>query len=56
LKAVVALKPESPLDAPALLDWLKPRVARHQMPATVELRDELPYTPLGKLDKNALRG
>lgn len=56
LKAVVALRPETPLDAPALLDWLKPRVARHQMPATVELRDELPYTPLGKLDKNALRG
>jgi hypothetical protein len=29
---------------------------RHQMPAVVEFRDELPYTPLGKLDKQALRG
>jgi acyl-CoA synthetase (AMP-forming)/AMP-acid ligase II len=56
LKAVVAAKKGSMLDKGALLDWLKPRVARHQMPAVVEFRDELPYTPLGKLDKKALRG
>jgi len=55
LKAVVAAKTGSPLDKAALLAWLKPRVARHQMPAVVEFRDELPYTPLGKLDKKALR-
>ena len=40
----------------AYLDAEKPRVAHHQMPAVVEFRDELPYTPLGKLDKKALRG
>jgi acyl-CoA synthetase (AMP-forming)/AMP-acid ligase II len=56
LKAVVAAKQGSCLDRGALLDWLKPRVARHQMPAVVEVRDELPYTPLGKPDKKALRG
>ncbi len=55
LKAVVAVKTGGTLDRAALLDWLKPRVARYQMPAVVEFRDELPYTPLGKLDKKALR-
>jgi acyl-CoA synthetase (AMP-forming)/AMP-acid ligase II len=56
LKAVVVAKKGSPLDQAVLLEWLKPRVARHQMPAVVEFRDELSYTPLGKLDKKALRG
>ena len=44
------------LDKGALLDWLKPRVARHQIPGVVEFRDELPYTPVGKPDKKVLRG
>jgi acyl-CoA synthetase (AMP-forming)/AMP-acid ligase II len=56
LKAVVTPKPGGTLDREALLIWLKPRVARHQMPAVLEVRDELPYTPLGKIDKKALRG
>jgi fatty-acyl-CoA synthase len=56
LKAVVVAKKDSLLDQAVLIEWLKPRVARHQMPAVVEFRDELPYTPLGKLDKKALRG
>ena len=56
LKAFVVPKKDSGLDQAALLAWLKSRVARHQIPAVVELRDELPYTPLGKLDKKALRG
>ncbi len=56
LKAVVVPRKGSALDRGALLDWLRPRVARHQMPAVVEFRDELPCTPLGKPDKKALRG
>jgi acyl-CoA synthetase (AMP-forming)/AMP-acid ligase II len=56
LKAVLVAKPGAGLDRSTLLDWLKPRVARYQMPAVVEFRDELPYTALGKLDKKALRG
>jgi hypothetical protein len=35
--------------------WLKPRLAWHQMPAFSELVAELPVTPLGKLDRRALR-
>lgn len=55
LKAVMVMKPGMRGDATALLAWLKPRIARHQMPALIEFRDELPYTPLGKLDRRALR-
>jgi fatty-acyl-CoA synthase len=55
LKAVVVAKAGRPVDPAGLTEWLKRRVARHQMPAVVEVRDELPYTALGKLDKKALR-
>ncbi len=51
LKAVVVLRPGAVVDAPALLAWLKPRVARYQMPAAVEFRAELPYTAIGKVDR-----
>ena len=55
LKAVVVLKPGRTLDHSMLLDWLRPRVARYQMPVLTEFREELPYTALGKLDKKSLR-
>jgi acyl-CoA synthetase (AMP-forming)/AMP-acid ligase II len=55
LKAVVKKKSGTVLDEATLLAWLKPRVARYQVPAVIEFREELPYTPLGKLDKKALR-
>jgi acyl-CoA synthetase (AMP-forming)/AMP-acid ligase II len=56
LKAVVVGRSGTALEPGALLDWLRPRVARYQMPAVIEVRDELPYTALGKLDRRALRG
>lgn len=56
LKAVVVARRGATLDRAALLAWLKPRVARYQLPAAVELRDELPYTALGKPDRKALEG
>jgi fatty-acyl-CoA synthase len=56
LKAVVVARRGAALERGALLAWLKPRVARYQMPAVVELRDELPYTTLGKPDRRALAG
>jgi acyl-CoA synthetase (AMP-forming)/AMP-acid ligase II len=55
LKAVVVKKRGTRLDQSTLVDWLKPRVARYQMPAVIEFREELPYTSLGKLDKKLLR-
>ena len=55
LKAVVIKKQNTMLTPPMLQDWLKPRVARYQMPAVIEFRDNLPYTTLGKLDMKSLR-
>lgn len=54
LKAIIIPKPPHSLDQSTLLTWLKPRVARYQMPAVIEFRQELPYTSLGKLDRKAL--
>ncbi len=55
LKAFVVMKASATPDDAALRHWLKPRVARYQMPAAIEFRAELPYTPLGKVDKKSLR-
>ena len=55
LKAVIKVKSGITLEESALLGWLQPRLARHQMPAVIEFRDELPYTALGKLDTRALQ-
>ena len=54
LKAVVVKKRRTMLSQSTLLDWLRPRVARYQMPAAVEFRDELARTSIGKLDKKSL--
>ena len=56
LKAVVVKKQDASLDQSALIEWLQRRVARYQMPAVIEFREELPYTSLGKVDKKSLRG
>lgn len=55
LKAIVVGREGTAISPDALLSWLKLRVARYQMPAVIEVRTELPYTSLGKLDKKALR-
>lgn len=55
LKAVVVKHPQAELSEAGLRDWLKPQIARYQMPAVIEFRDELPYTSLGKLDRKVLR-
>jgi acyl-CoA synthetase (AMP-forming)/AMP-acid ligase II len=55
LKAVVVRRRDATLEQSTLADWLRPRVARYQMPAVIEFRDELPHTPLGKIDSKSLR-
>lgn len=39
----------------SLLSWLKPRVARYQMPKEIRVVDRIPYTSVGKRDKNRLK-
>ncbi len=38
-----------------LFEWLRPRAARFQIPKDIILVDNMPYTPLGKLDKKQLK-
>ncbi len=43
------------LEAGALIDWSRPRLAAYARPKSVDFVDSLPETPLGKIDKKALR-
>ena len=55
LKAFVLLKPDADTKTEELLDWLRPRLARFQLPKEIVLMKDLPYTPLGKLNKKLLK-
>jgi long-chain acyl-CoA synthetase len=49
-KAFIALKPGAePITLEDLRAFLAERVGRHEMPAALELRDQLPRSPVGKL-------
>lgn len=55
-KAFVTLKPgASPFSLEELLDFLKDRLGRHELPAGIEFMDELPRTSVGKLSRKELR-
>lgn len=55
LSAFIVLRPGCSLSRGALDAWLAERVARYQRPRDVSFRDSLPVTPVGKLDRRALR-
>jgi acyl-CoA synthetase (AMP-forming)/AMP-acid ligase II len=55
LAAFVALIPGSDLDEARILAWLKPRVARFELPARVRILPEIPLTAIGKIDRPKLR-
>jgi crotonobetaine/carnitine-CoA ligase len=54
---MVAVVPQrgARLDAPAIRDWCSERLPHHAVPRYVELREELPMTPTGKIEKYRLR-
>jgi len=55
-KAFVALKAGAePLTLAQLQDFLKDKLGKHEMVQALEIRAELPKTPVGKLSKQALR-
>ncbi|WP_239696834.1 AMP-binding protein [Paenibacillus oryzisoli] len=54
LKAWVQLIPDSKTTKDELLDWLRARLARYQMPRELSFVEHMPYTPLGKLDRKEL--
>lgn len=54
-KAFVALKPgATPFTIGELKEFLKDRLGKHEMVQTLEIRAELPKTPIGKLSKKDL--
>jgi long-chain acyl-CoA synthetase len=55
-KAFVKLKADAPLlTLEELKAFLKDRLGKHEMIAAIEIRDELPKTPVGKISKKELR-
>jgi len=54
-KAFVKLKdPKDPLTAEELREFLRKRLGKHEIPAAIEFRTELPKTMVGKLSKKEL--
>ena len=45
----------APIDGAILRDWLNSRVGKHERVDAVVVRDDLPKTMIGKLDRKALR-
>jgi cyclohexanecarboxylate-CoA ligase len=53
---VVVLKPGQSLDLPALVEYLKAqKIALQYIPEKLEIRDAMPSTPSGKIQKFKLR-
>ncbi len=54
-RAFVSLRDGAPpLTLDALRAFLQDKLGRHEMPASLEVRDQLPHTPVGKLAKRDL--
>jgi crotonobetaine/carnitine-CoA ligase len=54
IKAFVVAKPGARLDVDALRRWVADRVARFKVPRFVEVVDDLPRTPTGRVAKHRL--
>lgn len=54
-KAFVALEEGADVDGKELEDWLNPQLGKHERVSDVVVRDSLPKTMIGKLDRKALR-
>ena len=55
VKAIVALKPGKEATAEEIIEYCKEQLAAYKYPRVVEIRDELPKGPTGKILKRALR-
>ncbi len=53
--ACVVLKPGETMSGDEVLDYLRPRLAKWQVPDAVEFIDEVPKTSVGKFSKKTLR-
>ncbi|WP_058763556.1 AMP-binding protein [Exiguobacterium chiriqhucha] len=55
LTAYVQLYANQKMTEEALLSWLRTRVAAYQIPREIVFVEELPYTPVGKLDRKRVQ-
>jgi fatty-acyl-CoA synthase len=55
VKAVVVARPGAEVDPGQLIALVKEKKGSHHAPKSLDLVDELPLTPVGKVDKKALR-
>jgi acyl-CoA synthetase (AMP-forming)/AMP-acid ligase II len=53
--AMVELREHGSTDAGEIVDYLRTRLARYEIPAEVAIVEEIPRTPSGKPDLNAVR-
>ena len=54
--AVVELRERESADAAELMDYLRNRLARYEIPTEIAIVDAIPRTPSGKPDLSAIRG
>ncbi|WP_229953926.1 long-chain-fatty-acid--CoA ligase [Parasphingorhabdus litoris] len=54
-RAYVALEEGMGIDGETLKDWLNPQLGKHERVTDVVVRDSLPKTMIGKLDRKTLR-
>src|SRR5262249_50859447 len=54
-KAFVVTRGTDPALPPALQSWVRERLSQHEYPRAIEIVDELPKTPAGKINRQALR-
>ncbi|WP_237704141.1 AMP-binding protein [Planococcus donghaensis] len=55
LKAFVQLYQDEKMTEEVLLSWLRTRVAEFQIPREIAFVEELPYSPVGKLDRKQVQ-
>jgi acyl-CoA synthetase (AMP-forming)/AMP-acid ligase II len=53
--AMVELRDGASTDAPALVEFLRARLARYEIPTDIAIVDQIPRTPSGKADLGAVR-
>jgi long-chain acyl-CoA synthetase len=56
IRAYVVLKPDARTSIDALLEHCRANLAKYKVPAAIVPVEALPKTPVGKIDKKALRG
>lgn len=56
VKAFIQKDEGSALDQRAVVEWLRPMLAKYQLPRSVEFVSKLPYTDIGKLNRKILKG